>query len=409
MKLLPMRNRGVGDPGEVALHARNVQFDWRATPLHWLAAEPIASHVFNSLNLLLPEGERMFIQTFSEALPLIKDEKLREQVIGFMGQEAMHAETHNDSLQQVFRAHGVDVDSYARQMEYIFRKALGPRDGQTPREEFQTLVERLGFIATLEHFFAFLGDWIINADLERFDAAPNMLDLYRWHGAEEVEHRFVAHDVAAYFEVGYVRRCALMAITFPIFVALLLRGTKYLVHQDAELPNMGIRASWARRSVRCGGVRYPEFPRCCGRRCRWPNPDTPRPRSDRPRRPSRIWRNRLRHRHSRRDDPQARTHRTPARPLRPARFGPADPHHRRGRRGADAMGVADPPASGDRRGRQRPAARAGGRAADRGPRRRCGEPGVASRRRQRVAHLATGRPSGPGTAVGPVAAVFAVR
>ncbi|MGW0356059.1 metal-dependent hydrolase [Nocardia nova] len=238
MKLLPMRNRGVGDPGEVALHARNVQFDWRATPLHWLAAEPIASHVFNSLNLLLPEGERMFIQTFSEALPLIKDEKLREQVIGFMGQEAMHAETHNDSLQQVFRAHGVDVDSYARQMEYIFRKALGPREGQTPREEFQTLVERLGFIATLEHFFAFLGDWIINADLERFDAAPNMLDLYRWHGAEEVEHRFVAHDVARYFEVGYVRRCALMAITFPIFVALLLRGTKYLVHQDAELPNM---------------------------------------------------------------------------------------------------------------------------------------------------------------------------
>ncbi|NKY49483.1 metal-dependent hydrolase [Nocardia vermiculata] len=238
MKLLPL-STAAGDPGEVALHARNVRFDWQATPLRWLASEPIASHVFNSLNLLLPEGERMFIQTFSEALPLIRDEKLREQVIGFMGQEAMHAETHNDSLRKVLETHGVDVESYLRQMEYVFRKALGPRAGQQAQQEFQTLVERLGFIATLEHFFAFLGDWIINADLERFGADPAMLDLFRWHGAEEVEHRFVAHDVAEYFEVGYIRRCALMALVFPVFTVLLMRGTKYLVQQDPGLPDMG--------------------------------------------------------------------------------------------------------------------------------------------------------------------------
>lgn len=238
MKLLPLRG-GKSDPGVVALHARNVHFDWQATPLRWLAAEPIASHVFNSLNLLLPEGERMFIQAFSEALPLIRDAELREQVIGFMGQEAMHAETHNDSVRQVLEAHGVDVEDYLRQMEYVFRKALGPRAGQSAQEEFQTLVERLGFIATLEHFFAFLGDWILSAELERFGAEPTMLDLFRWHGAEEVEHRFVAHDVAEYFDVGYVRRCALMAIVFPVFLVLLTRGTKYLVHHDPDLPSMG--------------------------------------------------------------------------------------------------------------------------------------------------------------------------
>ncbi len=239
MKLLPLRarNRTI-DPGEVALHARNVHFDWRDTPLHWMADEPIASHLINALNLLLPEGERMFCQAFSEALPLVKDEKLREQMLGFIGQESMHAETHNGVLDEVLTAHGIDVEPYVRQMEYLFRKTLGPREGLDARAEYQTLVERLGMIATLEHFFAYLGDWVLNADLERFHADPNVLDLFRWHGAEEVEHRFVAYEVGEYFDIGYVRRCALMLLVFPIFISLVLRGTKYLVRQDDSLPDM---------------------------------------------------------------------------------------------------------------------------------------------------------------------------
>ncbi|ATL66736.1 metal-dependent hydrolase [Nocardia terpenica] len=240
MKLLPIRmRRATIDPGEVALHARNVRFDWRDTPLHWMPAEPIASHLINALNLLLPEGERMFCQAFSEAMPLVRDDRLREQMLGFIGQESMHAETHNGVLDEVLSAHGIEVRPYVEQMEYLFRKTLGPREGQDARAEFQTLVERLGFIATLEHFFAFLGDWVLNADLEQFGADPNMADLFRWHGAEEVEHRHVAHDVATYFGIGYVRRCALMLLVFPIFLSLVVRGTKYLVRQDPSLPDLG--------------------------------------------------------------------------------------------------------------------------------------------------------------------------
>lgn len=239
MKLLPKLGRATTatDPGEVALNARNVQFDWSQTPPVWMTAEPVASHVLNALSMLLPEGERMFLVTFGEALPLVKDEKLREAMIGFIGQESMHAESHNGVLEGVLKTHGIDVEPYVRQAEYLFRKTLGPRELSTEAAQLQQLVERLGVIATLEHFFAFLGDWVINADLEQFDADPQMLDLFRWHGAEEVEHRMVAHDVAEYFEVGYVRRGALMLMVFPIFIALLLRGTKYLVHQDETLPN----------------------------------------------------------------------------------------------------------------------------------------------------------------------------
>ncbi|WP_327150061.1 metal-dependent hydrolase [Nocardia sp. NBC_01329] len=227
------------DPGDVALNARDVRFDWAGIPLHWMAAEPIASHVMNSLNLLLPEGERSFLTTFGEALPFVRDAKLREDMLGFIGQESMHAETHAGSHSMLLTANGIDPRPFLEHAEYLFRKTIGPRQGTGTRAGRQQLVDRLGVIASLEHFFAFLGDWVLNSDLEKFDADPRMLDLYRWHGAEEVEHRNVAHDVAEYFGVGYFRRGALMLLVFPSFLVLLVRGTKYLVHRDPSLPDPG--------------------------------------------------------------------------------------------------------------------------------------------------------------------------
>ena len=39
-----------------------------------------------------------------------------------------------------------------------------------------------------------------------------MVDLFRWHGSEEVEHRIVAHDVAIYFHDSYLDRIRAMAM-----------------------------------------------------------------------------------------------------------------------------------------------------------------------------------------------------
>lgn len=229
----------VVDPGEVALQARNVRFDWSSTPLHWLPGEPVASHVVNALNLVLPEGERMFCAAFSAALPLVRDERLRERMLGFIGQESMHAETHDKVLWEVLERHGVDPRPYTRQAEYLFRSVVGVRRGRSERAQRQQLVEQLALIAALEHVFAYLGNWILNTDLERFDADPQTLDLFRWHGAEEVEHRFVAHDVAEYFGVGFVRRSSMMIAAFGGLVILVFRGAKYLIHQDDSMPNYG--------------------------------------------------------------------------------------------------------------------------------------------------------------------------
>lgn len=49
-----------------------------------------------------------------------------------------------------------------------------------------------------------MGDFALNCAWDDHNADPTMVDLFRWHASEEVEHRNVAHDVAVYFHDSYV-------------------------------------------------------------------------------------------------------------------------------------------------------------------------------------------------------------
>ena len=226
----------VDDPDQVALRPRDVRFDWSQLPMHWVPDDPFTTHLFNVLHLLLPEGERWFVQVFSEALPLVKDEQLAEDVRGFIGQEAIHAESHQGVLDH-FSAHGLDPEPYVGQVRWLFRKALGDRDfagkrnAAKRREEW--LVERAASVAAIEHFTAFLGDLILNSPgLDAAHVDPVMLDLLRWHGAEEVEHRAVAFDLFQHLDGRYSRRIRPMLVVAPGMAAMWLLGLRFLMAND---------------------------------------------------------------------------------------------------------------------------------------------------------------------------------
>lgn len=235
----PTRSTPDTDPGKVELHARNVHFDLSQTPLHWIPGNPVASNFITVLNLLLPEGERWFVQTFNEALPMIKDDELAADMRGFIGQEAMHAEAHDKAVDEWLNRHGIDTSAYQKQMEWIFRRVLGPREGGTPEQRQKHLVERLWLIAAVEHYTAILGDFALNCTWAENGADPNMTDLFTWHGAEEVEHRAVAHDAAAYFTDGMAQRARSMAIALPFLAMLLVRGFRFIMKSD-ESVNIGM-------------------------------------------------------------------------------------------------------------------------------------------------------------------------
>ncbi|MEU1039612.1 metal-dependent hydrolase [Streptomyces sp. NPDC005551] len=244
--------------GHHAIAPRRVSFDWERTPLHWIPGEPTATHVINVLHLLLPAGERWFVRVFKEALPLVGDAQLLKDVKGFMGQEATHSVQHAYVLDHL-AAQRLDTAAYTRYVDFLFEKLLGerpPLGAPVPAAEW--LRFRLSVIAAIEQFTAVLGTWVLAADgLDRAGSDEVMLDLLRWHGAEEVEHRAVAFDL--YQHCGgeglprYARRVAGMAVTAPVMAYLWAWGAAYLIRQDPQLAGR-LRYSLAahNRAVRKG-------------------------------------------------------------------------------------------------------------------------------------------------------------
>ncbi|MFJ6085493.1 metal-dependent hydrolase [Streptomyces sp. NPDC092369] len=219
---------------------RRVSFDWSRTPLHWIPREPTATHVINVLHLLLPAGERWFVQVFKEGLPRVKDPELLVDVKGFMGQEATHSVQHSHVLDHLAAQH-LDTEDFTKHVDFLFERLLGERPPlgvPIPRREW--LRFRLSVVAAIEQFTAVLGDWILAADaLDTAGADEVMLDLLRWHGAEEVEHRAVAFDMfqhcAGTGAPRYALRVAGMAVTAPVMLYMWLWGSAYLIRHDPKL------------------------------------------------------------------------------------------------------------------------------------------------------------------------------
>jgi uncharacterized protein len=230
--LRPQRFENAIDPGPVQIQARKVHFDVDEIPVHWIPGHPVASHMVSLLNIVLPAAERWFVATYNEALPLVRDPKLAEDMRGFIGQEATHADVHDKVLHEFMLTHGVDPTPILRQVEYVFEKVLGPSTSADPKRRLNHLCDRLWIIAAIEHYTAVLGDFSLNCAWDDHAASPTMVDLFRWHGSEEVEHRNVAHDVAIYFHDSYVDRIRAMMMAVVMMAAFFQRGAWYMSKND---------------------------------------------------------------------------------------------------------------------------------------------------------------------------------
>ncbi|WP_439381395.1 metal-dependent hydrolase [Amycolatopsis lexingtonensis] len=229
-----------------AIAARDVHFSWDSVPMHYIPGEPMATHIINVMHLVLPEGERAMSAALTEALPLITEPRLREEVVGFIGQEATHASSHEGAREHLAKL-GLPVEPVARKMDWLVDRVLGDH-GLTGKARHAWLCERLGLFAAMEHYTAVVGEWLLGADqLERAGMHPTMLDLIRWHGAEEVEHRNVAFDAFMHVDGSYARRVRTALLASFTLAVLFLTTARYLLHAD---PTPGVRRStWVRQLI----------------------------------------------------------------------------------------------------------------------------------------------------------------
>jgi predicted metal-dependent hydrolase len=99
-----------------------------------------------------------------------------------------------------------------------------------------------------------LGVWVLGAGaLDRAGSDPTMLDLLRWHGAEEVEHRHVAFDLFKHAGGSYAGGVLAMIVTAPMLAGLWFKGVRFFMKAD---PTVKAPPTWLafRRAGRRGLV-----------------------------------------------------------------------------------------------------------------------------------------------------------
>ena len=218
------------------IHPRKVNFDWENTPVDWIPQQPFASYFINEINNILPAGEFWFCRLYNKVMPQITDEKLKQDVQAFIRQEAMHAVAHNSANQEYLGQRNIDIQRNLKIMDWLFNTALAdqPFGQNVPKVlDHQWDIFRLGVIATVEHMTCVLGKYALyNKRWEQLGADPEMIDLIKWHGSEEIEHRTVAFDLYRHLGGSYIARYYLSVAVIVGVLGLWVDGAAHIMGQD---------------------------------------------------------------------------------------------------------------------------------------------------------------------------------
>lgn len=164
---------------------------------HWNGGDAFLTAYCNALSMSFPVGEQFFVDSVKAALKALPDTPenaaLRETAKGFIGQEATHRRLHslyNDHLLKQGLHNAWEprtAKGIAKAHQDFFSKSDKP------------YLHMLAVTAAFEHYTAIFGDLTLE-DLDGpgdlFAKAEEPLKtLWRWHAAEESEHKTVAFDL----------------------------------------------------------------------------------------------------------------------------------------------------------------------------------------------------------------------
>ncbi len=204
---------------------RNLRFDVEAVvPRHWHGGRASITNFFDNLSVFFPLGERFFIASVRahEAF-IVTDEQLRAEVRAFCGQEGIHGREH-DRYNEVLRQCGYPIDDMEAQVKSLLAIAsrLPPR--------FQ-----LAITCALEHFTALMAHALLSDSGVLDNANPTMAALWRWHAAEENEHKAVAFDVFLAAGGTWLERIAALVLASLIFWAKVLEHQVRMMAVDGTV------------------------------------------------------------------------------------------------------------------------------------------------------------------------------
>jgi hypothetical protein len=232
-------------PSGVHVTYRRVRFafETRGFPRYWHSGSPFKSLFWTQLSTSFAPGEKFFIDSARALSDTIRDPALRVELGEFCRQEGHHTLQHL-KLDRENEKLGVDVKvcraRYTALLDFV-RKVASPLD-------------MLAVTVALEHFTAgFAEQCFARSDINA-GADKNVLALWEWHAAEELEHKGTCYDIYRAAGGGYLRRIWVVGGAWLLLLGLSLWNTFTLLRKDKQLGNWrdlagGLRYLFGRRGL----------------------------------------------------------------------------------------------------------------------------------------------------------------
>ncbi|MGN6498175.1 MAG: metal-dependent hydrolase [Tsuneonella sp.] len=241
-------------PADLDIVVRDRRFARELAPRRWwLGDDPIATAWFNALSATFPRGEAFFIEAV-KAHRDGADPKLEREIRAFVKQEINHTREHI-VFNKLAEAAGYDVSFIDRRVGEMLALTKD-----------RPAILNLAATMALEHFTAMFGKELLAHPAHLEGAEPELADLWRWHSAEEIEHKGVAYDTWLHATRDWSRwkrwkvKSLMMVLVTRRFVGNRVKDMVDLLAQDG-LTGWRVKARiWSYLLVRPGFLRRIALP-----------------------------------------------------------------------------------------------------------------------------------------------------
>jgi len=211
-------------PDGVEIVPRKFVFrDLDSIPKYWIGGNKLVTHLENTFSIMIPPGERFFIRSVRNYADRVDDPGFAKLVQAFIAQEGHHTGAHNE-FNRHLADHGIDV---AREEAYA-AKVMARAARWLPKKT------QLGITVFFEHLTA-TGAHVLFAEPEIAQQMhPEALRFWRWHAAEELEHKAVAFDLLRRVGGGYLTRMISVVAGLLFFGPAFAIMTRRMFKADPE-------------------------------------------------------------------------------------------------------------------------------------------------------------------------------
>lgn len=213
-------------PADLTITPRDRRFGREeATPRWWHGGNPYASALYNALSATFPLGEAFFVESVRN-FRAEAESRLAGEIAAFTTQEVIHSREH-----LAFNRRAADSGYHLAPLEERVEDRLALLRSKPP-------IASLAATMALEHFTAILAHELLADPRHLAGADKATAELWRWHAAEEIEHKGVAYDTWLNATRAWPRakrwkvKAKVMLLVTRNFIIDRTAGTLELLRQD---------------------------------------------------------------------------------------------------------------------------------------------------------------------------------